>query len=319
LTAPNLVLTVAWIGAVLGLALLAALILLARRRRGRWRASLLTLLGVVGTGYLLCVWTFLVEPKTLRVHRLEVASAAWSGPPLRVGMISDTHVGAPHVGLPRLRATLERLNREQPDLVVFLGDYAGGHESAELRSAPDRSLVLRGVAALATAQAPLGEVAVLGNHDWWYDGPAVRAQLRAAGVTVLENSAVRVPRRGGAFWVAGLADMESKEQQPSAAQALAEVPPEEPVLMLTHFPDPFPQVPARVAVTLAGHTHCGQVVIPFLGRIVHASHGAKRWPCGLYDQGGRKLFVTSGLGVSILPVRFRAPPEIAILTLRSAA
>jgi predicted MPP superfamily phosphohydrolase len=274
-------------------------------------------LALLGVGYLLCVWTFLVEPKTLRVHRLEVASAGWTAPPLRIGIISDTHVGAPHVDVPRLRATLQRLNQEKPDLIVFLGDYAGGHEPAATRAAPDRSLVLRGVAALATAQAPLGEVAVLGNHDWWYDGPAIRAQLRSAGLAVLDNTAIRVPRHGGPFWVAGLADMESKEQQPSSSEALAEVPASEPVIMLTHFPDPFSEVPARVALTLAGHTHCGQVVIPFVGRIVHASHGAKRWACGLYDEGGRKLFVTSGLGVSILPVRFRAPPEIAIVTLRA--
>jgi predicted MPP superfamily phosphohydrolase len=133
---------------------------------------------------------------------------------------------------------------------------------------------------------------------------------------VLENSAVRLSRREGALWVAGLADMESKEQEPSVADALADVPPGDPVLMLTHYPDPFPGVPERVALTLAGHTHCGQVLFPFAGRLVHASRGAERWPCGLYDENGRKLFVTSGLGVSILPVRFRAPPEVAVVTLR---
>jgi predicted MPP superfamily phosphohydrolase len=144
-------------------------------RNRAWRRPLVASLALLGVGYLLCVWTFLVEPKTLRVHRLEVASAGWTAPPLRIGVVSDTHVGAPHVDVPRLRATLQRLNQEKPDLIVFLGDYAGGHEPAATRAAPDRSLVLQGVASLATAQAPLGEVAVLGNHDWWYDGPAIRA------------------------------------------------------------------------------------------------------------------------------------------------
>jgi predicted MPP superfamily phosphohydrolase len=87
------------------------------------------------------------------------------------------------------------------------------------------------------------------------------------------------------------------------------------VIVLTHWPDPWRRVPPRVALTLAGHTHCGQVNLPFLGRLVAASPGSRRWSCGLYEDGGRKLFVTGGLGVSILPVRFRAPPEIVILTL----
>lgn len=210
---------------------------------------------------------------------------------------------------------MARLNRERPDVVLFLGDYAGGHEPAALRATPDRSAVLRGAAALGQARAPLGRLAVLGNHDWWYDGPALETQLRDANIRVLENQAVRVARAGGAFWIAGLADLESKRTQPSAQAALSSVPAGEPVILLTHWPDPFATVPPRVALTLAGHTHCGQVNLPFVGRLVHASRASKRWGCGLYDEGGRKLFVTAGLGVSILPVRFRAPPEVAVVTL----
>jgi predicted MPP superfamily phosphohydrolase len=187
-----------------------------------------------------------------------------------------------------------------------------------VRARPDRSAVLQGAAALGQARAPLGRFAVLGNHDWWYDGPALEAQLQRSGVTVLENAAVKVARPGGDFWIAGLADLDSRRAEPSPQTALARVPTGEPVILLSHWPDPFPTVPPRVALTLAGHTHCGQVNLPLLGRLVHASHGAKRWGCGLYDEGGRKLFVTSGLGVSILPVRFRAPPEVAIVTLRGS-
>jgi predicted MPP superfamily phosphohydrolase len=307
---------VAWTGAVLG-PLLAGLLwsrLGARARRSRvlptpaWRCSR------PSTG--LCVWAVLIEPRTLTVRRLTVESAAWSGAPLRIAAISDTHVGA-HVTPERVRRTMLRLNRERPDLVVFLGDYAGGHEPAVLRAQPDRSAVLRGAAALGTARAPLGRIAVLGNHDWWYDGPALERELERSGVRVLENAAVRVERPGGAFWVAGLADLESRRAQPSAAAALAAVPTGAPVILLTHWPDPWPQAPPRVALTLAGHTHCGQVNLPVLGRLVHASRAARHWGCGLYEEAGRKLFVTSGLGVSILPVRFRAPPEIALITLKA--
>ncbi|HEY0649454.1 MAG TPA: metallophosphoesterase [Phenylobacterium sp.] len=272
--------------------------------------------GVMAVFWVLGVWAFLAEPKITIARHITVASPAWTGPPLRIAVLSDTHVGSPHVTPERVTQVVARLSRERPDVVVYLGDYAGGHEPAAVRAAPERSAVLRGVAVLGAAQAPLGRLGVLGNHDWWYDGPAIEQALRRAGVTVLENDAVRVDRPGGPFWIAGLADLDSRRAKPSAAAALAKVPPGEPVILLSHWPDPFPQVPARVAVTLAGHSHCGQVDFPILGRQVHASHGSARWACGLYDEGGRKLFVTGGLGTSILPVRFRAPPEFVIVTLR---
>ena len=86
---------------------------------------------------------------------------------------------------------------------------------------------------------------------------------------------------------------------------------------ITHWPDPFETMPPRVALTLAGHTHCGQVNLPILGRPILPSPASHRWPCGLYDEGGRMLFVPGGVGTSVLPVRFRAPPEIVIVTLRA--
>lgn len=307
------ILTLAWLGAGLGpMAALLAWRWTNPRLRGSTSVRVVSALIVLS--YLLGLWTFLIEPKTLTVRRVAVASAQWSGAPLRIGVISDTHVGA-HVTPERISRTMARLSREKPDVIVFLGDYAGGHEPAAVRAAPETSAVLRGAAALGEARAPLGLFAVLGNHDWWYGGPALEAQLRRSNVQVLENQALRVDRPEGAFWIAGLADLDSKRAEPSSKLALAEVRPDEPVILLTHWPDPFPTVPPRVALTLAGHTHCGQVNLPFLGRLVHASHGAKRWGCGLYDEGGRKIFVTSGLGVSILPVRFRAPPEVALVTL----
>jgi predicted MPP superfamily phosphohydrolase len=93
------------------------------------------------------------------------------------------------------------------------------------------------------------------------------------------------------------------------------VPQDEPVLLLTHNPDVFPDVPARVTLTLAGHTHGGQVALPILGRPVVPSRYGQRYADGLVMEDGRALFVSSGIGTSILPVRFRVPPEIAIVTL----
>lgn len=273
---------------------------------------------VAAVGWGLGAWAFLIEPATLTVRHVTVESATWRGPPLRIGVVSDTHVAAPHTDVARIERLVARMNAERPDVVVLLGDYAGGHEPAATRARPEQSQILRGVEAFRGLNAPLGVRGVLGNHDSWYDDAAISAALTRAGVSVLDNRAERITRPGGAFWFAGLSDMESPREPPRVSDTLRQVTDDAPVVMLTHWPDPFVDVPGRVALTLAGHTHCGQVNLPVFGRLVHASRMSERWACGLYDEGGRKLFVTGGVGVSILPVRFRAPPEIVIVTLRRA-
>lgn len=312
---PDTVLVLAWIGVVAGP--IVCTLLIRRLLRGRRIFLGWSLAAVALLGWILAVWAFLVEPATLTVRHVTVESAGWSGPPLRIGVISDTHVAATHTDVARIERLVARMNAERPDVVMLLGDYAGGHEPAAVRAAPERSEILRGVEAFRGLRSPLGTYGVLGNHDSWFDDAAVAAAMRRGRAVVLENRAVRVERPGGAFWVAGLADMHSPKAPPRVSATLAQVTDAAPVVVLTHWPDPFVEVPDRAALTLAGHTHCGQVNLPILGRLVHASRMSERWACGLYDEGGRKLFVTGGVGVSILPVRFRAPPEIVILTLRA--
>lgn len=314
---PDAVLVLAWIGVIAGP--IVCVLLVRRLLRGRRIFLGWGLATVALAGWILGVWAFLVEPVTLTVRHVTVESAAWRGPPLRIGVISDTHVAAPHTDVARIERLVARMNAERPDVVVLLGDYAGGHEPAAVRAAPERSEVLKGVEAFQGLRSPLGTHGVLGNHDSWFDDAAVAAAMRRGRAVVMENQAVRVDRPGGAFWIAGLADMHSPREGPLVSATLAQVTDASPVVVLTHWPDPFAQVPDRVALTLAGHTHCGQVNLPFAGRPFLPSAGSYRWPCGLYDEGGRKLFVTGGVGVSILPVRFRAPPEIVIVTLRRPA
>lgn len=280
---------------------------------------------IAGWGFILlitAVWglgirAFLWEPETLVVRRVDVESRQWTGAPLRIGIISDIHMGAPHMSVPRLNSIVAQMNSERPDIIVLLGDFAGRSEPARLRSNTGQSLVMSGLPPLGQLKAPLGTWAILGNHDWWYDGEAIEKGLQAAGVPVLENQRVRIGREGGAFWLAGLADYDSMRTKPSYSDTLADLPEGEPVLVLSHWPDVFAVAPDRVALTLAGHSHCGQVNLPFFGRLLHASAGSEKWPCGLYEERGRKLYVTGGVGVSVLPVRFNQPPEIVVITLRS--
>ena len=228
---------------------------------------------------------------------------------LRVAAMGDIHTGAPHIDEAKLRAIVEDVNRASPDVVVLLGDYViHGVVGGSFVDPETTAGILGGL------RAPGGVIAVLGNHDWWYDGERVRRALQARGIVVLENTAHSIPRGGGRVWVAGLADLWTR--LPDIAGALSAVPEREPVLLLTHSPDVFPGVPSRVALTLAAHTHGGQVRLPpFPPPVVPSEYGS-RYAAGHIEEGGRHLFVTTGVGTSILPVRFAVPPEVALLTLR---
>jgi predicted MPP superfamily phosphohydrolase len=136
--------------------------------------------------------------------------------------------------------------------------------------------------------------------------------LRTGGIEVLEN---RVVETGG-LYVAGLADL--RDRRPDLPGALAGVPAGAPVVLLAHDPDVFPYVPDRVALTLSGHTHGGQIAIPVLRRAVIPSRYGERYARGHVIEDGRHLYVTSGLGTSGLPLRLLAPPEVVVLELVGA-
>ena len=155
---------------------------------------------------------------------------------------------------------------------------------------------------------------VLGNHDWWKDGGKVAASMQAAGITMVDNRSVPVRVRGCEFWLAGIGDL--WEGDPDIAAAFAGIPDDgRPVIALTHNPDLFPRLPARTTLLVAGHTHGGQVTLPLLGSIVDPSKLGDRYARGHVEDGGEHVFVSPGLGTSILPVRFGIPPEVSRLTL----
>jgi predicted MPP superfamily phosphohydrolase len=253
------------------------------------------------------------EPSSLTVVHRTIAISPWhkehSG--LRIAVMSDLHVGSPYKGLASLKQLVSITNAEQPDLVVLLGDYVirgvlGGRFVAPEAIANE----------LANLRAPLGVVAVLGNHDWWEDGVRVRHALESRGIRVLENEAVLMEYRQQRFWVAGLADLWTRGN--GLASTLSQIHDNEPVLLLMHNPDVFPGIPRRVSLSLAGHTHGGQVNLPIVGRLDVPSKFGSRYAYGLIEESGRKLFVSSGVGTSIVPVRFRVPPEVVILELSAA-
>jgi predicted MPP superfamily phosphohydrolase len=170
---------------------------------------------------------------------------------------------------------------------------------------------------LARLHSAAGTVAVLGNHDNWLDHNRVRRALERNGIRVLENTAASIDTPAGPVWVAGVSDVWTG--RPDIAAALSAIADERaPVLLLTHNPDIFPSVPDRVTLTVAGHTHGGQVRFPLVGAPVVPSRFGQRFAAGLIVEGRRHLFVGTGVGTSILPVRFRVPPTVVILSLESS-
>jgi predicted MPP superfamily phosphohydrolase len=229
---------------------------------------------------------------------------------LRVGVVGDVHAGAPHVGVERARKIAAKLAEHRPDLLLMAGDLVDIEVAGAKPVDPDAV-----AAALATVGIP--RIAVLGNHDRTFGTRQVARALRHAGFTVLENEAERMVTAGGrVVWVCGVADDESGRPRPDAA--LAAVPAREPVIVLTHSPDVFPRIPDRVALTVAGHTHGGQVALPRLKERVIPSRFGDRYDRGVKTEGGRTLFVTAGVGTSRWPIRLGVPPEVAVLELASA-
>ena len=277
-----------------------------RRLRISLVAILLLMSGVVG-------WAFFIEPNRLVLRRETITIDRWPGglSGLKIAVLADIHVGSPYIDEHKLHLIVERTNQLQPDLVVILGDYITGNGRVRHRVEPEVFAPM-----LKDLHAPFGVYSVLGNHDWWYNGYKVRRELEANGIKVLENEVTRIDVRGNPLWLAGLADLWTRAQR--VEQTIAEVPQGESVIALTHNPDIFPELPQRVPLMLAGHTHGGQVRFPFIGAVVESSRFGERYETGHVFENGHHLFVTTGIGTSIVPVRFGVPPEIVLLEVKSA-
>jgi uncharacterized protein len=278
------------------------------RRTWAWRAA-----GVVGCLVVtLALWAFWLEPASLTVAEHEL-SLGWPGDrSLRVAVLTDLHVGSPFNGMAKLHSTVDRTNAAQPDLICILGDLVIQGVLGGRFVTPEEIVV-----ELARLHTSAGIVAVLGNHDGWFDHDRVRQAVEAVGIRVVEDTAIRVNTPIGPLWVAGISDLWTGRHDLAAALA-AVVDDGAPVLLLTHNPDVFPAVPARVTLTLAGHTHGGQVRLPVAGALIVPSKFGQRFAAGHVVEGGRHLFVATGIGTSILPVRFRVPPAVTLLTVRPA-
>ncbi|GAB5510340.1 MAG: metallophosphoesterase [Hyphomicrobiales bacterium] len=248
---------------------------------------------------------------------------------LRIAVISDIHAGEPWVAAQDIARIVRATNELEADLIVLLGDFVGTGNLVS-REIPwqDWGDVLKDL------HAPLGVHAVLGNHDWWEDEIAMARRhgptdshraLSRANIPLYENDVVHLVKDGQGFWLAGLGDQLAfsriQDRQASSAVGLDDLPGtlakinnDDPVILLAHEPDIFPEVPDRVALTLSGHTHGGQV-FPFGQPFNGPTHYSGLFAYGHIVHQGRHMIVTSGLGYSILPVRLGVPPELVVVEL----
>lgn len=238
---------------------------------------------------------------------------------LTVTVIADLHAGGPNMGLARVRHVVDAANALKSDIIFLLGDYFATHRFVTERVQP-----AAWGAELGRLQAPLGVYGVLGNHDWWHDVLGVRRAFAVQKIPLLENKVIRIERGSRGFWIAGLGDQIAHFLGPNRFRGeddlegtLAQVKGSDPVILLAHEPDIFVRVPQRVTLTIAGHTHGGQIKLPFLQRTWAPSEFGARFAYGHIVEDERHMIVSGGLGCSKVPLRFGVPPEIVRITLGS--
>lgn len=236
-----------------------------------------------------------------------------AGHRLTIAVVADIHAGGPNMGRDRVRQVVDTTNSLGCDLIVLLGDYVATHPFVtEVVSEEAWS------AELSRLKAPLGVWAILGNHDWWYDIGRVRAALTQAKIPVLENRSVALGEGSRRFWLAGLGDQLAYQLGHGRFEGVDDLPGtlrqvtgnNEPVILLAHEPDIFPEVSDRVALTLSGHTHGGQIRIPGVWPAFVPSKYGARFAYGHIVEDDRHMIVSGGLGTSKVPLRVGVPPEI---------
>jgi len=258
------------------------------------------------------VYSTLIEPQWLSIDRVDVPLARLPREldGFTIAQLSDLHHG-PYIGDDEIRLAVEATNGLQPDVIVLTGDYV----TREADRFGDCARVLGGL------QARFGVWAVLGNHDHWTDAATIIRALEAQSIPVLMNDAVPIDHNGRRLWIAGVDDV--WEESCDLDRAVRHVARDEVTVLLAHEPD-FADEAARrpIDLQLSGHSHGGQVRIPFYGALI-LPHLGRKYPIGLARieaarVGTMQVYTNRGLGMVSPPVRFNCRPEVTLLTLRSS-
>jgi predicted MPP superfamily phosphohydrolase len=236
-------------------------------------------------------------------HRVQLPRYPTGAPPLKVAYLSDLHYG-PTSGRVAARQAWKLVRAAQPDVVLLGGDYLFADE----RGLPT---LLRELQRWQFSPPPGGIYACLGNHDYYAGIETIITTLEACGVRVLVNDAAPLPSPWKGVWIAGVDDV--MQGAPDIEAALERISPDACTILLSHEPEicALPQV-RKAAITLAGHTHGGQICLPG-GEPIYTPRGHDReYSSGLHRHAGQWLFVSRGVGAVGLALRMFAPPDVGI-------
>ncbi len=286
------------------------------RKRTLSRRNFLGLTAALGAAALIGD-SILLAPNRPQLVRQEITLARWpvALDNYKIALLSDFHYD-PVFSVHPLTAAIPIVNALQPDLIVLTGDFVSipilGRTGRKVAYAAEPCASL-----LRQMKAPHGLWAIMGNHDDATDGDLITSILRATGIQVLSNQSAPIEHAGGRFWLAGVDDV--LEGNSDLDATLASVPKTEATVLLAHEPDYADYVVRHpIDLQLSGHTHGGQVRLPFLPPFYEPAL-ARKYVAGLYKIGPLTLYTNRGLGTVGVPVRFDCPPEITLITLRAGS